>query len=58
MMTKFGKISLISASFLVILVCTGCNDTMRETLVSGIANSLSDIVSSIISNAAEGVLGI
>jgi len=55
---KFGEMILISTSVLFIVVCAGCRDTMEEALASGITNSVSGIVSSIITNIAEAVLGI
>jgi len=58
MMMKFDKMILVSASVLFIPICTGCRNTMEEAMVSGITNSVSGIVSSIITNIVEAALGI
>jgi hypothetical protein len=55
MMTKLRKTILLSASIMFFPVCTGCNDTIEEALVSGITTSVCDIITSIITDLAQGV---
>jgi len=57
-MMRFGRIILISAGVLFILVCTGCGENVQDALASGISNALSTIVSTIVTDAAEAILGI
>ena len=56
-MMRFGRITLISAGVLFILVCTGCGENVQDALSSGMGNALSTIVSTIVIDAAEAVLG-